>query len=95
MGEDNLKVKDAEHSGFADAIGKAGTVAEGQIEDYFAILDAVLEAAITAGDVYENLRLFQGQAQALKGVVDGLCAAASSEDASYLCEIDAKDEYLY
>lgn len=91
----NLKVHDSEHENFAATIKRAGEVAEEQVELYFSILSAVLESAITAGVIYENLTLFQSQAQAVKGSIGELCNVVNADDSAYVAEINKEDEYLY
>ena len=76
-------------------IKNVGTIAEQQVEAYFEILGAVLEGAITAGDVYDNLTMFYGQAQVVKGTIGEVCNIVDADDVAYLAEIDEKDEYLY
>ena len=91
----NLKIHDDEHNNFAATIKNVGEIAEQQIETYFTILGDILENAVTAGVIYENLTLFHSQAQVVKNIVGEICNTVNTNDAEYLIEIDKKDEYLY
>lgn len=91
----NLKVNDAEYEQLSSAIKKVGETAEEQLKLYFEILQGVLEGAITAGLVFENLTIFQAQAKVLINTVGSISTTLGTDSTEYTKAIDEADEYLY
>lgn len=91
----NMMVADAEYQELAEVVTKIGSTAEECIEEYFSILNTVLENAVPEGKVHQSISSFYSQASQIKSIVSTICDETSGDCTNFVSEIDEKDQYLY
>ena len=91
----NLIVVDDEYHSLSTAYKGYGTAFEDVYQQYVAILNTILQNAITSGDVYENLSSFASSAKILEGQFQQAVDLLAQYCDSFVSGVDSADQFVY